>query len=242
MDRFSVTSVGETGTVNRTVDVPEVTEEGTYVRYRVLGIDSSNNEGAWSSAVTVAGPAPPFPGAGGISSALMWGLIGGGIALAVIILVIILICCCCPEGARRKKRQATNKIRNAFSSSDKTSSKTERSNYNNNNNNTRVTRVTNATAAPKDVNDAVIQNHEWRSPAIIETVDRSSARYSDHQQEQEQKRRYEEVEIRQRASVPGVASGSEAGSERESLPRYYASDDGYAHADNYDPRVESAER
>lgn len=94
----------ETWMVTYNLTVPAA-GEGIYIKYRVIGLDGCNNAASSSNIVSVSGPMPYLSVAG--SNALMWGLIGAGIALAVILLIILLICCCCPVQARRKKREAT---------------------------------------------------------------------------------------------------------------------------------------
>ncbi|XP_057365444.2 calcium-activated chloride channel regulator 1-like [Daphnia carinata] len=95
------------GSVNLTVQVPHL-QDGEYVKYRIVGKDSSNNMADPSNVVSMAGPALRT---GGISNSAMWALIGGAIAILVIILIIVLIRCCCPDEAKRRQREARRRGR-----------------------------------------------------------------------------------------------------------------------------------
>ena len=67
------------------VELPPDGEAGTFIKYRVWAIDSSNNKAPPSNIVAVRIPLNT-----GLA-AWAWGLIGGGIALLVILLSILLL-------------------------------------------------------------------------------------------------------------------------------------------------------
>lgn len=104
-ERFTAASTGANGRLNYSTKVPPV-DAGSYVSYRIYGIDGSNNKGRSSNTMTVMGPLPPV----GLS-ATAWGLIGAGIVLAVILITIFLVWYLCPDKARARKRQATKRVR-----------------------------------------------------------------------------------------------------------------------------------
>ena len=138
MQRYQVTqltdtseeSVADIGTygdareVSFEVELPPDGEAGTFIKYRVWAIDSSNNKAPPSNIVAVRIPLNT-----GLA-AWAWGLIGGGIALLVILLIILLFCFCCPEKCNRVKRKTKStqdwvKAKSKSSKKEDTSSRIE---------------------------------------------------------------------------------------------------------------------
>ncbi|XP_057365303.1 calcium-activated chloride channel regulator 1-like isoform X2 [Daphnia carinata] len=179
------TPVNADGSVNLTVQVPHL-QDGEYVKYRVVGKDSSNNMADPSNVVSMAGPVLRT---GGISNSAMWALIGVAIAILVIILIIVLIRCCCPVEAKRRQRQAKRKVRQWFSFGDKTAKRTDTA---------PSTRYQSPPPTIQQWNSPTI-NQDGESPAVRSGSDASTTPQP-------------EVELRQKTAAP--ARTSTYGSER----------------------------
>lgn len=168
-----------------TVQVPYL-YEGEIVKYRIAGKDSSNNMAEHSNVVSMAGPALRT---GGISSSTMWALIGVAIAILLIILIMVLIRWCCPVEAKRKQRQATRKMRQLFSSSDKAAKRVE------------TVPATRYQSPPPTI-------QQWSSPTISQHGDLPDARRNSYSSADRQP----QVELRQQSAAP--VRTSTYGSER----------------------------
>ncbi|KAI9559851.1 hypothetical protein GHT06_013858 [Daphnia sinensis] len=98
--------VNANGSVNLTVEVPYLFE-GEYVKYRVVGKDSSNNMADPSNVVSIAGSAVQTRG---ISNPTMWALIGTTMAIFFAVFFIILRRLCCPADTQGRQRQITHDV------------------------------------------------------------------------------------------------------------------------------------
>ena len=134
-------------TVTYTIDKVPSVSTGSYVKYRVVGVDGNSNIASPSNVISISGP----PADTGLSATAL-GLIIGFSILLLIIIVIVLFCWLCPDKARRNKRTAKRTVKRIFSTSDnKAPSSSKKTN------------------AKKKEEDVVA---EWQSPAIATTLDR----------------------------------------------------------------------